>query len=103
MRIVIQIYPLIYDGELCCAVWLDCEIFHVPRVRALGIVQPVLFHIGIEVATSGSEGRLAFGRLMDVDGVLSGREILEIELDFYAAAFVIAHDGGADALSFGIL
>ena len=52
---------------------------------ALRIVEAVLLAGGIEVAPGGLEvGRIALRLLMEVDGMNSGRQTLEIELHFHA-------------------
>jgi hypothetical protein len=74
--------PLVDDGGLGIALLVGREIEHVARVRALGILKPVLLGLGIEMGTGGLEIRpIAFGVLVEVNGVFAGREPFEIELE----------------------
>ena len=60
------------------AVSTSGEILHVAGVMAFWIVQTVLLAIRIEVASGGLEvGTVALRVLMNMDGVLSRRQILQ--------------------------
>src|SRR4051794_9634037 len=61
---------------------------------AHGILNAVLFVLGIEVGASGLEiGRIAQGFGMDVDSVLAYRKIFEVELDGELALFLLEGGG----------
>ena len=56
---------------------------------AIGIIEPVLLVLGIEVPARRFEvGAFALGNLMKVDGVLSGREVVQVELERNARALI---------------
>ncbi len=60
---------------------------------AVGIIETVLLAIGIEVSTGGFEvGAFALGDLMEVDGMFSGREIVEFELEGDARSLIPEDD-----------
>ena len=59
--------------------------------------------VGIEVRAGGFEvGRFALGELVDVEGMLAGRESLDVELDAHAVRS-FGERGGADDLIFRVL
>jgi hypothetical protein len=67
------------------ALRIDLEILHVAGVVAFGILQSVFFTVGIEVRAGGLEvGGIALGVLMEVDGMLPGREIVQMHVDAHA-------------------
>src|ERR1700692_4328964 len=75
------------------AIGFDGEVPHVAGVVAGGIVETVLLALGIEVSTGGFEvGAFAFGNLMEVNGVLSGGEIVEFELERDARSLIPEDD-----------
>jgi len=81
----------------------DGEVSHVAGVVAFGIIESVLLALRIEMRTGGFEiGRIALGVLMEVDGVLAGRQVVEMEFEFNARS-VIPEDHPADALALGVL
>jgi len=81
----------------------DSEIFHVSGMRSLGILQTVMFFVGIEVAAGGSESRrLALGVLMDVDSMFAGRKILQIQLDLDTVGLASAKRCDSDAFPLGV-
>src|SRR5260370_15146551 len=81
MRTVFQRDVRGNDCRLGPAFCVHGEIGDVAGVRALGILQAVMFAVGIEMTTSGFEvGAFTLGGLMDVDGVFAGREVLQVEL-----------------------
>ena len=66
-------------------------------------VMAVLGAAGIEVRTGGLEvRRVALGNLMDVDGMLAGRQILDVQCNFDALR-TAGKLGSANALAFGVL
>ena len=61
---------------------VDSEVQHVAGVMAFGILEAVLLGVGIEMRASGFEvGGIAFGILMEVDGVLAGRKAVKMKLE----------------------
>ena len=63
------------------ALSIDGKVLHIAGVVAIGIVESVLLALGIEMPSGGLEvGAIALGRLMKVDGVLAGREIVKMKL-----------------------
>ena len=63
---------------------------------AFGILEAVFLALGIEVATRRLEVRpFTFGNLMEVNGMLSGRQIVEFELKRDARS-LIPNDDVAD-------
>jgi hypothetical protein len=72
-------------------------------MRTFGIVQPVVLLLRIEVRARGGESwRLAFCHLVNVEGVLAGRQVFQVEPDLNSA-LLLGKRRGADALSFRIL
>ena len=71
----------------CClgsAIRTNSEILHIACVRSLRVLQPVMLAVWIEMRTSGSESRgIAFRNLVNVDRVLAGRQILEIQFNVH--------------------
>ena len=64
------------------SVGLDGDIGQIARMRPFGVLETVLFPERVEVSSRRLEiGRMAFCNLMDVKGMLTGWEILDIELD----------------------
>src|ERR1700722_3241766 len=71
----------------------DSEVFHITGVVTVAIIETVLLAIGIEVSTGGFEvGAFALRDLMKVDGVFSGREIVEFELERDARSLIPQDD-----------
>jgi hypothetical protein len=67
------------------ALGVDGEVFHVARVVPLRIVESVLLGLRVEVRARGFEiGRIALGVLMEVDGVLAGRQAIQMQFEFNA-------------------
>ena len=72
-------------------------------VRALGVFEPVFLVLGVEMPARRLEvGTGADPFLMKVNPVLSGREVLNVEVDLYA---VLGGDQsrGADLLALGVV
>jgi hypothetical protein len=79
-------HPRVSHHRLRRTVGRDREVLHVACVRPERILQAVLLAVRIEVRTGGLERRrLAFRRLMNMDGMLAGWQILEIEGNRHAA------------------
>jgi len=94
---------VIDDGRLGRAGAADGEVGHVAGVMAVGIFEAVLFAVGVEMRSGGLEVRcIAFGVLMEMQRVLAGRQVLQVELDRHAGLCGLQR-GGADALAFGVL
>jgi len=67
--------------------FVDAEVHHVASVVPFGILQTVLFPIGIEVWACGLEVRaVALGVLMKVDGVPARWQIMQVKVKSYACA-----------------
>src|ERR1700736_341695 len=50
-----QIDPRIFDRNFSRSIGFDGEVLHVAGVGTFRILQPMMFHIGIEVSASGRE------------------------------------------------
>lgn len=103
MRVVAPGDVLIFALEVGFAVGCDAEIGPVPCVMTFGILEAMLLAIGIEVWSCGFEiGRLALGILMEVDGMLSGRKVLNA--DFHANTWSgVPKNGGTNDLALRVL
>ena len=102
VRTVAQSYVLILKAGARLSSRVDSKVQHVAGVVAFGILESVLFVFRIEMRTCGFEvGRIAFGILMEVDGVFAGRQIVEIQLEFDAGSLLRQHDT-SDRLALGI-
>ena len=70
---------------------------------AFGTLQSVLLALGVEVWTCGFEiGSIALGVLVDVDTVIAGREVVEVELEADARSFR-RHDDRAYGFTLRVL
>ena len=74
------------------AVFVDGEVHHIASMMAFGILQAVLFSIGIEVRSRGLEvGTIALGVLMEVDAMRARWQIVQFYIEnhscFLGAAF----------------
>jgi len=98
-----EVHVLVRDRRLQGAVRSDRDVHHVAGVRPVWVLEAVLLDLRIEVSAGGREaGRLAFGHLMDVDRVLSGRQVLQVEGD--ADSGLRRRDlGGPDRCAAGVL
>ena len=94
---------VVFESGVGFAFHVDDEVLHVAGVVAFGIVEAVPFIVGIEMRAGGFEiGRIALGVLVEVDGVLAGRKIVQVKLE--ADAWSLLRDGdGADGLALGVL
>ena len=82
---------------------IDREILHVACMVPGGVVEAVLFLIGIEVAAGGGEGRFTLGILVDMDGVFALGKVHQVQFDGDTARLDRRNDGLADTGSFCIL
>ena len=63
------------------AVFVDAEVHHVAGVVPFGILQTVLFSIGIKVGACGLEvWTIALGVLMKVNGVPARRQVMQVKV-----------------------
>ena len=70
------------DGRLRRAIRCNLHIVHVAGVRTGRVLQPVLLARRIEMRAGRLErGRIACGRLVQVNSMFAGREPLEVELE----------------------
>ena len=84
-------HVFIDDLSLRLALCVNGEVVHVAGMMAFGIFQPMLFIVRIEMWASRFEiRRIALCVLVDVDGMLSGRQIVQVELDHHAL-FSLVH------------
>src|SRR5579863_803876 len=93
--------------ELGRALFIDAEVHHVAGVVAVGILQAVLFSIGIEVWARRLEIRtIALCVLMEVNAVSAGRQVMQIKVEPYARALLagsaLDYRDRAHALALGI-
>jgi len=93
--------------DLGDALFVDAEVHHVAGVVAIGILEAVLFSVGIEVWARGLEVRtIALGVLMKVNAVFAGRQVMQIEVEPYPRAFfagsALHYRDRAHALALGI-
>src|SRR5262249_1517626 len=66
-------------------VCIDAEIRHVASVVAFGVLQAVFFGTRIEVRSSRLKIRpFTLRNLMEMNGMLSGRQVVEIELNTHS-------------------
>ncbi len=64
------------------ALSVDGEVLHVPGVVTVGTIEPVFLALRIEVPSGRFEVRtFALGNLVKVDGVLSGRQVVQVQFD----------------------
>ncbi len=81
VRVAAKVYVLVLELRVGFAFGVDGEIFNIAGVMAFGIVESVLFPIGIEVRAGGFKIRSgALGILMEVDRVFTRREAVEVKL-----------------------
>jgi len=82
MRAVAESYVFVLQGRVGFAFHVDGEVQHVAGVVAFGIIESVLLAIGIEMRAGGFEvGRIALRVLVEVDGVLAGRQVVKMKLE----------------------
>src|ERR1700686_1361271 len=84
------------------AIGTNGEVLHIASMVALRTLETVLFVLWIEVSTGRFEvGAFAFGNLMEVDGMYSWREIVELEFECDAGS-LIPEDDVADRFALSI-
>src|SRR3954470_4154360 len=87
-RVVVcaQIGSGIGHSRLRSAVLLYREIRHIARVWTVRILKSVLLLVGVEMpASSGKSRRLTLSVLVDMDGMLPFRKVLQVQLDVHAS------------------
>ena len=95
------IHIFIDDPGLRLAISVHGDVLHIASMMTLRILQSVLFVVRIEVRAGRFEiWRVALWILVDVNGVLSWRQIVQVEFDHHAIAVV--HEGGTDALALSV-
>src|SRR5580692_1709306 len=81
-------HVIVSQLELGRTLFVDAEVHHVAGVVAIGILQAVLFSVGIEVRARRLEVRtIALGVLMKVNAVSARRQVMQIKVEPYARAF----------------
>jgi len=88
------------------SVRLRGEVRHIAgvRFRALGVVNPVVVRVRVEVAAGRGKRRpFAFSGLVNVDGVLAGGQIFQSQLNLDAGLPGACEGCGADAFALGVL
>ena len=104
MAVVAQVDIFILHAKFCFAVLAHGEIRVIAGVMAFRIVEAVFLVIRIEMRPRRLEvRRFALGILMEVQGVLTGRQILQIELHPYATGFFLPQGKRPHALTLSIL
>ncbi len=82
MRSVAESYIFVFHRRIGLPFYVDDKIEHIAGVMAFGVVESMLLVFGIEMRAGGFEvGRIALGILMKVDGVLAGRQIVEMQFE----------------------
>ena len=95
------IHIFVDDTRLRFAISVDGEVWHIAGMMTFGILQAVLLVVRIEMRAGRFEiWRVTLWILVDVDGVLSGRQIVQVELHDHAIALV--HERGTYALALSV-
>src|SRR5665213_2817095 len=103
MIVISHVYAGIKDRGFRGAVLRYPEVRHVAGVRAVGIVEAMMLHVGIEMRACRGECRpFAFRDRMDVHGAFTRRQILQVELDLHPTRFLFTDRGGSYALPLGV-
>ncbi len=77
-----EVYILVLELPSGFAFLIDTEVRHVAGMVAFGIFQTVLFPVGIEMRAGRFEIRgIAFGILMEMNGVLTGGKTVKMKLE----------------------
>ena len=93
---------IVFETDGRFAIGAHGEVFHVASVVAVGIIETVLLAIGIEMSAGRFEvGALALGDLMEVDGMLSWGEIVEMKFESDSRS-LIPEDNVADDFTLSI-
>lgn len=75
-----QVNVVVRKFRGCLAVFADGKVHHVAGVMPIGILEAVLFSIGIEVRARRLKVRtIALRILMEVDGVRTRREVMQLK------------------------
>src|SRR5438105_10647992 len=103
MRIIAQGHVWSDEGGDHRAFTADGEIGYVARMGAFGVLQTMMFGVGIKVPASGFEVRAFTLRgLMNMDAVVDRLQVVQVEFD--ANAVLGRRERGCpDALSLGVL
>ncbi len=89
VRTVFESHIAIFQLDIGFAISADREVLHIPGMVAVGTIEPVLLALGIEVSARRFEvGPLAFRNRMEVDGMLSGSQIVEFEFEGDARSLI---------------
>ena len=103
MRAVFQSHVFVNELSRSLAVRSDREILHVAGMVAVGTVEAVLLAFGIEMSAGRFEvGGFALRHLMKVQGVFSGRQVVQVEFESYSFP-LIPNDDVADRFSLSVL
>ena len=85
MIVAAEIYILVRDGHLARAIRPNHKIRHVAGVVTFRILEPMFLAVGIEMPARRLEvGPLTLRGLMHVHGVLTGWQILKVQLNFHS-------------------
>jgi|SRR5208337_62567 len=102
MRAVAEGHVFVFHGGIGFAFHVNREVRHVAGVMAFGVVETVLLAVGIEMRAGGFEvWRIALGILMEVDGVLAGRQIVKMKLEGNTGSLLRESDR-ADGFALGV-
>ncbi len=102
VAVISPVHISVDDPSLRLAVSVHGEVLHVASMMTFKILKSVLLVVGIEMRASRLEiWWIALRILVDVDGMLSRRQIVQVELDHHAIALV--HKRRTYALALGIL
>jgi hypothetical protein len=75
-------YVFVLDAGVRFSLRIDGKVQHIAGVMAFRIVESMLFAVGIKVRAGRLEiGSITLWVLMKVDGVLAGRQIMEMQLE----------------------
>jgi hypothetical protein len=100
---VTEAHVFVFQFCVGFAVGVDREVADVTVVVAFGAVEAMLLARRVEVSACGFKIRsFAFGILMEVDRVLTGREVAKMELQADAAGFFFPQGDGADIFALGV-
>src|ERR1035441_5001444 len=99
-----QIDILTRGLEFCLAIRAHGEVGMVSGVVTFRIFQAVLLAIGIEMRSRRFEVRsFALGVLMKVNGVVAGRQILQIDIHFHPTRLLFRQSDSAYALALSVI
>src|SRR5438477_2951144 len=102
MRAVFESDIVVFEMGGRFSIGANGEVLHIAGVVAFGIIETMLLVLGIEVSTGRFKIRpFALGNLMEVDGVLSGREVVKFDFESDARS-LIPNDHVADGFALRI-